>query len=226
MKVWIVLLLLTLTLHAQIPLDEVVHIPDVFTFSPSTGEETAADATPKCSVYEEDTDTAIIILGSMVLRTATTNDYRYSFTASTANGFEVSKWYNVNCYATVGGIAGEAQKLHFRVLAAENTPGYPLDAPVFLKNTAVTNFGIYMQTPGGVALTSLTTGQITCFTRLDGASWAPLTDSTEAEIGGSGNGKGNYIVDITAVETNGTQFNLLCTGPGAIDYRIQINTQH
>ena len=138
----------------------------------------------------------------------------------------LSWWYNVNCYATVEALAGEANKLHFRVVAAENTAGYPVDAPVFLKNTAVTNFGIYMQTPGGVALTGLTTAQITCYTHLDGASWVALGDTTETEVGGSGNGKGNYLVDITAAETNGTQFNLLCTSAAAIDYRVQINTQH
>lgn len=314
MKTLFLILVAAISLEAQVqvPLGEVVHMPDLFTFSPSTGVETAADTIPKCSVYEEDTDTAIIILGSMVLRTATTNDYRYSFTASAANGFEIGKWYNGNCYAAVEAIDGNANKMHFRVVAPEpfegsslalrtgtaqagattsitldagasavtnfyvnttiqitggtgagqarlitayngttkvatvgtwaTTPGasstfaiLPTDlAPVvlfsvtdtFVRGIAVPNYTIFMQTPSGVALTGLTTGQITCYTRVDGAAWSLLGDTTETEVGGAGNGKGEYLVDLTATETDGDIFNLLCTGPGAIDYRVVIITQH
>jgi hypothetical protein len=108
---------------AEIPLDEVVHF-DITTHSPQNGAVTNADSTPTWAVYEEATDTAILT-GDFTQRTALTGNYRGTFTASAANGFEVGKWYNVIASATVNNRAGKQVTLNFRLVAAETTVGEP-----------------------------------------------------------------------------------------------------
>ncbi len=111
----------------SIPLNEVVHF-DAVTHNPSTGAVTDADSSPTWSVFEENTDTAILS-GSMTKRSALTGDYRASFTASAANGFELGKFYSVVCQATVVGVTGKLVAIAFRVTAEEATAGYaPLDS--------------------------------------------------------------------------------------------------
>ncbi len=99
----------------NIPLDEVVYF-DVITSS-STGAATDADSTPSFEIFEEATDSAIVS-GSFTKRTSKTGDYRCTFTASAANGFEVGKWYNVVASATVSAVAGKAVVQKFRLIPA------------------------------------------------------------------------------------------------------------
>lgn len=108
----------------QIPLDEVVYF-DAITSTPSTGAAVDADAAPTFAVYEEATDTDIGVGGNMTKRTSLTGNYRGSFTASTANGFEVGKWYSVIVTGVVGSVTGKAVAKSFRIVGAEELAGYP-----------------------------------------------------------------------------------------------------
>lgn len=108
----------------DIALDEVIHF-DAVTHHPTTGAVTDADSTPTWSIFEEDTDTAILAAQNFTKRTSLTGNYRGSATLSTANGFEVGKWYNVVASATVNSIAGKGVLMRFRVAAAEGIAGYP-----------------------------------------------------------------------------------------------------
>lgn len=107
-----------------VPIDEVVHF-DVITSNPSTGAVSDADSTPTFSVFEEDTDTPIVGPSNLTKRTSLTGDYRGSFTASAANGFEAGKCYIVVASATVSSVAGKAVAMHFRVGPAESQAGVP-----------------------------------------------------------------------------------------------------
>jgi hypothetical protein len=105
----------------EIPIDEVVYF-DVIT-SGSTGSAVDADATPTFSVYEESTDTAILGPTNFTKRTSLTGNYRGSFTASAANGFEAGKWYSVIGSATVSTVAGKCVCMNFRCKPAETVAG-------------------------------------------------------------------------------------------------------
>lgn len=107
----------------DIPLDEVIHFDGIS--SASTGAAVDADSTPTFAVYEEATDTDIGVGGNMTKRTSLTGNYRGSFTASAANGFEVGKWYNVIGSATIGAIATKGILKSFRIVLAESVVGEP-----------------------------------------------------------------------------------------------------
>lgn len=107
-----------------VPIDEVVHF-DVCTHVASTGAVSDADSAPTFSVYEEDTDTAILGPTNLTKRTSLTGNYRGSFTASAANGFEAGKWYSVIVSATVSTVAAKTVAMHFRVAPAESSAGVP-----------------------------------------------------------------------------------------------------
>lgn len=107
-----------------IPIDEVVHV-DAITSHPSTGAATDADSTPTFSVFEEDTDTPIVGPSNLTKRTSLDGNYRGSFTASAANGFEAGKWYSVVVSATVNSVAGKGAVMHFRIAPAETSAGVP-----------------------------------------------------------------------------------------------------
>lgn len=108
----------------DIPLDEVIYF-DCITTHPSTGAATDADSTPTFAVYEEATDTDIGVGGNLTKRTSLTGNYRGTFTASAANGFEVGKWYSIIGSATVNSIAGKAVLRGFRIVLAEAVAGEP-----------------------------------------------------------------------------------------------------
>jgi len=108
----------------NIPLDEVVHF-DVITSDPATGAATDADSTPTFEVFEEATDTDIGVGGNLTKRTSKTGNYRGTFTASAANGFEVGKFYAVVASATVDTVVGKVTARQFRIVAAEATAGMP-----------------------------------------------------------------------------------------------------
>lgn len=107
-----------------IPIDEVVHF-DFLTHHPSTAAVTDADSTPTFDVYEEATDTGLLGATNATKRTSLTGDYRGTFTASAANGFEAGKWYTVIASATVNSIAGKGRVMHFRCGPAEAIAGVP-----------------------------------------------------------------------------------------------------
>lgn len=107
-----------------VPIDEAVYF-DICTHTPSTGAVTDADATPTFDVYEEATDTGLLGATNFTKRTSLTGDYRGTFTASAANGFEAGKWYSVIASATVGGIAAKKNCGSFRVAPAEAVAGVP-----------------------------------------------------------------------------------------------------
>jgi hypothetical protein len=107
----------------MIPIDEVVHVPDINTHD-ATGAVTDADSTPTYAVYEEDNDTPIVT-GNFTKRTSLTGEYRASFTASAGNGFEAGKCYSVKAFATVDGISAKATIMWFRVAPAEPSAGVP-----------------------------------------------------------------------------------------------------
>lgn len=107
-----------------VPIDEQIYF-DICTHDPSTGGVSDADSTPTFSVFEEATDTPIVSGTSFTKRTSLTGDYRGTFTASAANGFEAGKWYSVIASATVGGIAAKKNCGSFRVAPAETVAGVP-----------------------------------------------------------------------------------------------------
>lgn len=109
---------------ATVPLDEAVHF-DVVMHSPSTGGISDGDSPPTFDVFEEATDTPILDDQAMTKRTSLTGNYRGTFTASTANGFEVGKWYIVIATGIVGGITGKVPALIFRLVPAESSAGVP-----------------------------------------------------------------------------------------------------
>jgi hypothetical protein len=106
-----------------VPIDEVVHF-DAITSS-STGAAADADSTPTFAVYEESTDTDIGVGGNLTKRTSLTGNYRGTFTASAANGFEAGKWYAVVVSATIGAVACKGVVMHFRCVPAETAAGVP-----------------------------------------------------------------------------------------------------
>lgn len=77
------------------------------THNPNTGEVSDADSTPTSVVYEDDTDTEILS-PTVTKRTGATGVYRLTFSATTANGFEVSKSYSIVVTAIVDGVTAKA----------------------------------------------------------------------------------------------------------------------
>jgi len=108
----------------RVPIDEVVRF-DIVTHNPGTGAVSDADSTPSFEVFEDDTDTDIGIGGNFTKRTSKTGNYRGTFTASAANGFEVGKKYAVIASATVNTIAAKAVAKHFVCVPAESSSGVP-----------------------------------------------------------------------------------------------------
>lgn len=108
----------------KVAIDEVFYF-DAITSHPSTGAASDADSTPTFEVFEESTDTDIGVGGNLTKRTSKTGNYRGSFTASAANGFEAGKWYSVIASATVNSIAGKGRVAHFQCVPAESSAGVP-----------------------------------------------------------------------------------------------------
>ena len=81
---------------------------DFTTHDPETGEVSDADITPTCEVFE-DTDDTELLAPTITKRTGKTGDYRVSIEATTPNGFEIGKNYNVIVSATVNDIPAKAR---------------------------------------------------------------------------------------------------------------------
>ena len=75
--------------------------------NPLTGMVSDADFLPTCEIFEDTTD--VPLLSPVVTkRVGLTGDYRVSFTATIAGGFQVGKAYNVIVTVTVAGITEKA----------------------------------------------------------------------------------------------------------------------
>jgi hypothetical protein len=191
----------------DIPLDEVIYF-DVITSTPSTGAAVDADATPTFSVYEEATDTDIGVGGNLTKRTSLTGNYRGSFTASAANGFEVGKWYAVIVSATVGAVAGKCVARQFRLVAAETIAGTPKVDQVAIigDTTAATNMkNVY----GALETGTAQAGGASSITLRAGASAVTdyYMDQAVFILSGTGAGQTNRITaydGTTKVATVGT----------------------
>jgi len=108
----------------RVPIDEVVTF-DVVTHNPATGAVSDADSPPTFEVFEDTTDTDVGVGGNLTKRTSKTGNYRGSFTASAANGFEAGKWYSVIASATVNAIAAKTVAKSFMCVPAETSAGVP-----------------------------------------------------------------------------------------------------
>lgn len=85
---------------------ESTRVLDFITSLPSTGAATDADFVPTVAVFEDANDTPILT-PTAVKRTSLTGNYRVSIVATTANGFEIDKSYNVVVTATMNGTVGK-----------------------------------------------------------------------------------------------------------------------
>ncbi len=97
-------------------------IVDFTTHNPITGQVSDADALPTVDVFEDDTDVAILA-ATVTKRVGHTGNYRASFAATTANGFEVGKSYNVIAEATVNAISAKARIGTFSLATATSDSG-------------------------------------------------------------------------------------------------------
>lgn len=93
------------------------HCVDFTTHSPTTGAATNADSTPTVEVFEGSNDTPVVS-PTPAQRTARTGHYKADVVATTANGFEVGKTYNVVVAATVGGITARFVAARFVITTA------------------------------------------------------------------------------------------------------------
>ena len=91
--------------------------------NPVTGQVQDADALPTSEVFEDTTDTPILT-PTVTKRVGATGNYRLTFTASAANGFEVDKSYNVIVAATVSGITAKSRVASFNLEKAEAHPAH------------------------------------------------------------------------------------------------------
>lgn len=86
--------------------------------NPLTGQVSDTDVLPTSQVFEDATDIAILT-PAVTKRVGLTGNYRLTFVASAANGFEVDKSYNVIVTATVAGITAKSRIASFNLEAAE-----------------------------------------------------------------------------------------------------------
>lgn len=89
---------------------------DFTTHNPITGQVSDADFIPTSEVFENAIDIPILS-PTVVKRVGKTGDYRLTFVASAANGFEVEKSYNVIVSATVAGTTAKARVGSFAIEA-------------------------------------------------------------------------------------------------------------
>lgn len=207
----------------DIPLDEVIYVGGIT--NNSSGAATDADSTPTFAVYEENTDTDIGVGGNMTKRTSLTGQYRASFTASAANGFELGKFYEVVMFSTVNGTAAKTILKQFRVVAAETTAGYPVAdihavlaaASNMKKNVAFNSFMFVMTDATTHApATGLT---VTATRSIDGAAFASCANSV-SEVA-----NGVYKINLANTDLNGNNITLRFTATGADDRLLTLITQ-
>lgn len=97
---------------------------DFTVHDPLTGQVMDADFLPTCQVFENATD--VPILNPLVVRrVGMVGNYRTTFAATAANGFEYGKSYNVIVTATVTAISAKSR---IAVFTIENPPLQPQPA--------------------------------------------------------------------------------------------------
>jgi hypothetical protein len=117
-------------------------IDDYLTFAVNThnnkGQARDADAVPSYRVYEEET-TAPILTGNMALLDGsnTVGFYSEQIQLTAANGFELSKIYNIYITATVQGTQGTISHI-FQIPSASSSFN-PATTPVFISSGTVTS---------------------------------------------------------------------------------------
>jgi len=115
---------------------------DFTTHNPATGNVSDADVLPTCEIFQDITDTSLIVL-TVVKRTAKTGDYRVTIPATAANGFAVGNSYNVIATAIVNGVTAKAR---IGVFILDSVSGQDLAAtlgtPVALDSGAATLAGM------------------------------------------------------------------------------------
>ncbi len=94
---------------------------DFTTHNPTTGEVSDADSLPTCEVFEEANDTPILT-PIVTRRSGKTGDYRVTFLADSANGFEENKSYNVIATGVVGGKTAKARIASFSLEPLPTSP--------------------------------------------------------------------------------------------------------
>lgn len=87
---------------------------DFTTGNPLTGQVQDADALPTAQVFEDDNDVPVLA-PVVVSRVGLVGNYRLTFDATAANGFEVGGSYNVIAQAVVAGITAKARIASFRI---------------------------------------------------------------------------------------------------------------
>ena len=168
-----------------IPIDEVVYF-DIVTSNPTTGAAVDADSTPTFDVYEEATDTGLLGATNFTKRTSLTGNYRGTFTASAANGFEAGKWYSVIASATVASVAAKAAVKNFRCCPAEAAAGVPKVDVDTIKTNPVVNAGT-VTFPTTATLASTTNITAASGVALSAAGitaiWAEVITGTTTAVG-------------------------------------------
>ena len=94
---------------------------DFTTTNPYSGMVQNADVIPTCQVFEDDTD--LPILSPVVVSRGLIGNYRVSFEASEANGFEEGGSYNVVVEATVEVVTAKSRISAFGLSRAQVETG-------------------------------------------------------------------------------------------------------
>lgn len=132
---YLLAILLTLAATAAladgtVPLDE-TYAFDFNTVRPSTGAPFTIGGTPEIEVYEEGSTTQITAGDTLTLDLdGVTGFHHVDLVCTAANGYEVGKWYTAVIAGTTPtvdsiSVAGR-QVARFRVVAAEDSAGYPV----------------------------------------------------------------------------------------------------
>lgn len=96
--------------------------PRFFTHD-GTGAAADADSTPTVNVKE---DGGAAFTTGVTVTDDGVGEYYATIECTTANGFEVGKWYEVAAIATVGGVVSKQSLCRFQLMAAPFVAGNPL----------------------------------------------------------------------------------------------------
>jgi hypothetical protein len=87
---------------------------DFTTHDPYTGQVSDADVLPVCDIFEDATDVSMLS-PLVVKRVGHLGNYRVSFDATAANGFELDKSYNMIATAIVSGVTAKSRIAEFSI---------------------------------------------------------------------------------------------------------------
>lgn len=92
---------------------EETHVQDFTIHNPYTGVISDADTLPTCAIFEDTTNTPIMT--PTVVSRGLTGQYYVPIDCTTANGFDLSKCYNVVITATCNGVQSKSVILSFHI---------------------------------------------------------------------------------------------------------------